>query len=135
MTSKAVDLHRPGRLRRLRPLGAVVALALAAPLGLATVMAAPASAAPFTVRVAGDPATTNSGLWVWGGSDYSQLKGLLQSTDFGDADFVDAGGMSPVLLASSHVDVFFSGAVDGGYTGAEQQALVAWVQAGGVLIS
>jgi hypothetical protein len=124
-----------------------VVSALAAPLALAAVAATPASAAPFDIHVAGDPTTVNGGAWVWGRnadgySDYRELQwrlfgggpGEYPRASFGDANFVNDGGMSPLAL-NANVDVFFSGAVPGGYTSAEEQALMAWVRNGGVLIA
>ena len=68
---------------------------------------------------------------------YDELKGLLTSTDFGtDVDFtVDSAGMAPSQLAAAGVDVFLGGAVPGGYSVSEEQALMAWIQAGGVYIA
>jgi hypothetical protein len=134
MTRNRFEANRPGRFRRLRSVAVFVVASLAAPLGLVAV-ASPAAAAPVTIRVAGDPASVNGGVWVWGGTSYSQLRGLITSTDFGDAEFVDVGGLNPTQLAAQNIDVYFSGAVLNGYTGAEEQALLAFIQAGGVYIA
>jgi hypothetical protein len=132
MTRKRPDSKRG--TRRLRVAGALVVASLAAPLGLATV-ASPAGAAPVTIRVAGDAATVNAGGWVWGGSDYSQLRGLITSTDFGDATFQDLGGLDPTAANLANVDVFFSGAVPSGYSGDREQAILNWIDDGGVFIA
>jgi hypothetical protein len=135
MTRKPPDSSRVGRpFRSIRSTAVAVAMALMAPLGVVAATSAPSGAAPVTIRVAGDPTSVNGGAWVWAGSDYAQLRGLVTSTDFGDAEFVDVGGLSPTQLAAQDIDVFFSGAVLGGYSGAEEAALMSWIQAGGVLI-
>jgi hypothetical protein len=121
-----------------------VVAALAAPLGLVAV-ASPAAAAPVTIHVAGDAASVNGGAWVWGGgaNHYRELQWRLfgggsgegiPRANFDEATFVNDGGISPLAL-TANVDVFFSGAVLNGYSIDEEQALLAWVRAGGVLIA
>jgi hypothetical protein len=130
-------------LRRLRSVAAVSAVALLAPLGLVTavgVTATPAGAAPVTLHVSGDTQGRNTlvpGLLTWEGGDFSELQTLITTGDFGDATFViDPPVASPATPgALDGIDVYFSSAVSGGYTAPEAQALLDFVNDGGVLIA
>jgi hypothetical protein len=65
------------------------------------------------------------------------LQTLITTGDFGDATFViDPPVASPAAPgALDGIDVYFSSAVSGGYTAPEAQALLDFVEGGGVLIA
>jgi hypothetical protein len=124
-----------------RVLGAISALALAASLAvvsLAAVGTAPAGAAPVTLTITGDHTDRNppAGAWTWEGGQFSELQTLITTGTFGDATFTLGTPVATVTDAAlANVDVYFSSAVAGGYTTDEEQALLRFVQRGGVLIA
>ena len=140
--------------RSARSIAAVITTSLIAPAALVsvattvgtTIAAAPAGAlAVRTFVVSGDdPSRTGAGSGAWGfhGVDYSQLRSIITSSaNFGPAGIVKTASFSigtPVLSASdaslAGVDVFFSGAIQSGYTADEDQALIRFVNRGGMLI-
>jgi len=128
--------------RSLRPLLAATMAPLLAAAGLATVLtiaAAPAGSAPVTLTVTGDAAARNTGapgLLTWEGGDFSELQSLMTAPSFGDATFVVGTPVTTVTPAAlAGVDVYFSSAVSGGYSVSEANALLDWIEAGGVLIA
>jgi hypothetical protein len=108
-------------------------------LAAIVVASSPAGAVPVTIHVSGDAGARNTGqpgLLTWEGGDFSELQTLMTTGDFGDATFVaDPAISSPSAVSLADVDVYFSSAVTGGYTAGEAQALLDWVDAGGVLIA
>jgi len=137
--------------RRFKSIAAVVATSMVAPAAFAgvattvatTLTASPAAASPVrTFVVSGDADSRNFGAWTFFGSDYSQLRSIITSaSNFGPTGTVKTASFSlgtPVSTVSDSslagIDVFVSGAVEGGYSGAEEAALQRFVNRGGMLL-
>ena len=143
--------------RSLRSVAAIITTALVAPAAIAsvavtaatvgaTLSAAPASAqAVRTFVVSGDdPTRTGAGSGAWGfyGHDYSQLRAMItDAANFGPTGVVKTASFqigpqitSPSDASLAGVDVFFSGAIQSGYTAPEEAALQRFVARGGMLI-
>lgn len=141
--------------RKLRSLAAVLTSSLLAPAAVAgvattvgtTITAAPAAALPVrTFVVAGDANArvgAGSGQWGFHSDDNSQLRTIITSAaNFGPTGTVKTASFSigtpvtqPITDAKLQgVDVYVSGAIEGGYSSDEEAALVRFVNRGGFLI-
>lgn len=140
-TSTSIGAPR-ARRRRTSAAAAVLVAALLASLALVTATPGVAGAAPVTLQVSGDAASRNpqdpgpDGPWTYGGGYFADLQTLAESQTFGEATFEFEDPVATVTdQALAGIDVYISSAVTGGYSAEEEQALLRFVQRGGVLLA